>query len=616
MGKPKPVEQQQRLLSLTTVLGKDALIPMQVSGEESMSRCFEYRLRVFSETHHALDATDLLGSNITLALAQEDKGHETAGLRHFNGYVTALRCLGRSHNGVRSEYEISMGPWLAFLEEMTDCRVFQEKTVIELLQTVFEPLGSIAKANFDALTGIHQSHRFLVQYNESCLNFVQRWLRREGIAYFVKHQQGSHVIHFIDDGDVAPALDPQELILHPGTPGHDHLHDWKSGTGLVSGRQALSSYHYNNPGEILNAELEIPAPARQIDNALQLECHRATDACDDQTTAGMAIHWQMKHSLEGHRLVTGSGNYRFLKPGHHFRARQAVAGDWPHDGESFTLVRVCMSACNQGLAPGGGAAAFSMDFQAVPRGGLIYPRGEWPVIGSLQTAVVTGPRGTEGTVYTDHGEDRLGRIKIRFHWDRCGPGDENSSCWLRVMQNSPGHDRSAFFALPRVGDEVVVAFENGNPDRPFILGGLPNPLKQPAYAATPTRSGIRTQSFDTNGPSPDRWNELRFDDRKEHEEVFLRAEKDLTIEVHNDASSLIGNDLKLHVKQNMEHTLGGSRTTDIQGEDVCRLGGKLTIQAGESIELSVGASKLLLTPEGIEISGPAVDIIGTRTGSW
>ena len=234
----------------------------------------------------------------------------------------------------------------------------------------------------------------------------------------------------------------------------------------------------------------------------------------------------------------------------------------------------------------------------MPDGELVYPSGDVPRISSLQTAVVTGHEAD--TVYTDHNHRQLGRIKAQFHWDREGRYTPDSSCWLRVMQTGGGNGFAGFYALPRVGAEVVVAFENGHPDRPFVLGTLPHPDTPPPYGDQPTCLGVKTRSFTGDGAEPSGYNELRFDDKTGAEEVYFQAERDANAYIKRNATERIDNDA--------EQKVGNNRTREVGNNETCDIGNDLTVTAGNSITLKVGGNTITIDTSGITINGKQVSI--------
>ncbi len=588
------------LIQLTTPLGPEALIPSHLHGTETMGKCFEYQLEVYSETHHHLKPEDLVGQPVTFRLKQEDALHEEEGWRYFNGFVRELDSGSRSHNGERSHYSLSVVPWLWFLGKTTNCRVFQEKSIPDILQAVIDDFAAVfgessVRADFSGLTGSHPQLPFVVQYNETDLNFVKRLAYRAGITFYTSHGNGEHEIRFVDDSSALSALpannlsEEGKLLLQSNTAAHDHLHAWASSSRFATGKYTLRAYSYGQPDADLTVEEADNGEVGAIARAGALEQYLYTEHYEHRGEGAEEAKRKLAHGVYGHRIISGAGSYRFLKPGEHFKVATVPEPitAWPDGEAEFTFIKTTLrvNALDN---------SYSVTFDAVPKGELAYPSGETPTIASLQTAVVTGTRSTpETNVYTDNGQSPpLGRVKARFHWDRDqGHLHENSSCWLRVMQSMSGDGFGVDF-LPRVGQEVVVAFENGNPDRPFILGALYNDRNQPPYKNEPTQSGIRTRSFDSN--SPDERNELRFDDKAGSEEIYVHAQKNLKLDILNDEERNIGNNLVTVINED-------------ESRDVGKL---LEVTAGNAITLSVGDNQIKIDKGGITLKGGQITING------
>ena len=567
-----PFDQSRRLLRLDTVLGPDALVAVSLHGEEAMSEGFDYCLDVFSDTVHEIPAEKIVGTAINFALIQEDNSK-----RYFNGYISEVTAQGRSYGGQRSSYRLSVVPWLWFLGKSTDCRVFQEMTVEDVLKELFAPLGSKARFEFK-LTQPHPEHRFLVQYNETSLNFMHRLLRREGIAFYIEHQEDGHVIHFVDEAKSLPELTPATLNLQAGSVG-DRLISWEHQNAFATGRFSERSYNYKQADKVQEVETQASASLLKIPGVPDTEQYQYSESYQTTTDGKADVQWRRDQATERHDKIIGTASYRHLAAGRHFKVEQIPTGEWPDHGKEFTLSRLHLAVDNE-------ESLFTASFEAIPKGELAFGKVEQtPLIAGLQTAVVTGPAGEE--IHTDE----LGRIKVQFHWDREGKHDDKTTCWLRVMHSFAGPGFGAHFT-PRFGQEVVVAFANGNPDRPFVLGALYHPIHKPPYAGEPTQSGIRTQS--TKGGSSDNYNEIRFDDKKGSEHFYVQAEKDLEVYVKNDEKRKVDNDQEIGVKNNAE----------------IKVGNKLKIHAGSEIEIVVGGSSIKLTGNKLQIGSAVVDIDG------
>src|SRR5690625_3363774 len=328
-----PHDQTNRLLRIDTALGKDALIATSMTGEERLSDDFEYTLNVFSETEHEIPAERLVGTPITFDIQETD---ETP--RYFHGYVREVTALGREYGGQRSRYSIEVVSWLWFLSKTTDCRIFQEMTVEEVLKALFEPLGDKAKFEFK-LTQSHPRHRYLVQYNETSYTFAKRLMRREGIAFYITHTDGEHTVHFVDDTNSLPTLDPAVLELHAG---HEdrHVTSWVRSNQFVTGRYTQRSYNYKLPSDIQEVDAQAGGGAGKIPGAMDTELYQYTENYLDSTTGKADVDWRSREGVDLYEGVEGCADYRHLATGHHFTIEQVPAGDWPDHGREFTLTRV------------------------------------------------------------------------------------------------------------------------------------------------------------------------------------------------------------------------------------------------------------------------------------
>lgn len=578
-----PHTQNKRLLRMATPLGDDVLIPLSIEGEEAMSHGWKYELRAMSEQRHDLTPKDLIGRPVTFAIVQEDNS-----LRYFNGYVTEFAAEGRTMGGQQSGYRLKVEPWLYLLDKGSDCRIFQELSVPDVLKKVFEPLGDIAKITFD-LKRPHEPYRYLTQYNETNGNFVRRLLAMDGIGYVVDHENGLHTVRFFDDpNSLSELAGDSTLKLQNSTVSHDHLSSWNYRGNFDTGRFTQRSYSYQEPGAAMQGESSAPSTVTELSRAPDIENYRYAESYSNRPGGDRNTGHVMGDTVQHHHVAKGAGTYRQLQPGRHFSVVQVPSGEWVHGSEDFTFTRVRFIANDREGSP-----AFHADFDAVLKGNMTYPKGDRSQIASLQSARVTGPKGEE--IHTD----KLGRIKVMFHWDRDGekPG-EKATCWLRVMQSFAGPGFGAHFT-PRIGQEVVVAFENGNPDRPFVLGALYHAEHKPPYASNAgTRAGFRTRT--TKGGQVDNCNELYFEDAKGKEEFFIQAERDFKGYIKRNETRRVDNTQIVKV--------GGDRKEHVGKNDTLSVEKELVIKAGKSIKLSVGGSLIQLTSGQIDIKAGNVKI--------
>jgi len=555
--------QAQRLIRLQTHLGSNALIAEHLDGTENMSSGFRFMLNAFSETHHALDAKDLVGSTATIGLVQTDDS-----LRYLHGCIQEVSALGSARAGQLSKYSLALTSWLEmYLSQRYDCRIFQNKKACDVIREICSRYGSDANYKI-TLKQPRIEQRYWVQYNESDLNFFNRICQLEGLVYYFKHEKDSHQLCITDSAELLPMLSPQKVKLQPHSHGHDHLTHWQRSGRFATGKYEQRAYNYQTPRAPIAVKTTTKAEVADTPRVMDMESYLYSDTHHTAGDGADQVNARANQSVARSHIATGSGDCRHLALGSHFGLELAtgslgLGGHFSDKDKTFTLISVRTHADDTNNI-------FNCSIEAAPKGELVYPEAETPHINGLQTALVTGPAGEE--IHTD----ALGRIKVQFHWDREGGKDENTTCWLRVMQSFAGPSFGAHFT-PRIGQEVVVAFENGNPARPFVIGALYHPENPPPYASNKgTRGGIRTRS--TKGGKASNCNELYFEDKKGDEEIYVQAEKDLRAYVKHNETRII--DDTLHIK------------------------------AGKKIRLEVGGSEIEITGSSIIINSKLVDIDG------
>lgn len=610
--------QDKSLVRVSTVLPDNALVATRLSVSETLSKGFTIGITAFSEKHHNLTAEDLVGTPLTAVLVQQDNS-----LRYFNGYVQEISATGSERAGQRSTYKLTVVSWLQLLlGKSQDNRIFQDKNVKQIIEEIFKPLGSIANYKFN-ISGAHPAWRYCTQYNETDLNFFNRLCQREGLAYYFLHENGAHTLHIIDAANIRSLEDnkPKVVEVQAGTPAFDHLSHWQSTGKFVAGKYSQRSYNYLKPKQLLEGSEAIKGNALSIPKVAEVEHYTYTEQFFTPEEGKTEVEKQGYGASQA-TVAQGAGNCRHLKVGHNIKVALPQGAKFADKDKEFTLTNVSINADDI-------SGVMNCFIEALPKGDLIFPQGTPPSINSLQTALVTGPKGEE--VHTDE----LGRIKAQFHWDRLGKKDENSTCWLRVMQGFAGNNYGAHFT-PRIGHEVVVAFENGNPDRPFVIGSLYHQENKPPYSEQlGSRSGVRTRS--TKGAGDTNYNELYFEDDKGKEEVYFQAEKDFNAVVKNDESRQVGNDQASAIKNDRKMDVGNdhtetiknkqtitvgkdqqnniknNQTTEVGNKSVHKVGKELVLEAGSKIVLKVGGSSIEITGSKISIkSSGKVDVDGGK----
>jgi type VI secretion system secreted protein VgrG len=537
-------------MRVTTPLGPDALLLVGLSGQEGLSRLFEFRLEVLAENETPVPFEQLLGQKVTVEL-----GTPAEAVRYISGICCRVGQGGRDQTF--TAYHLEVVPQLWFLTRIAQSRIFQQLPVPEILAQVLRGLD----VEFQ-LQGTYEPRDYCVQYRETDFNFASRLMEEEGICYFFRHTARGHTLIVSDTPRSFPEL-PEPLIFDEeytgGNRPEERIGAWEKVQELRSGKVTLWDHCFELPHKKLEGQkiIQDSVEVGQVTHKLKigdgekLELYdfpgeyaqrfdgvnpgggdRAGDVqkifADNQRTAEIRMQEQAAAGL----VVRGMGNVRALTSGSVF----TLQGHFDADG-AYLLTGVEHSARMPFSYRSGEPDPFqySASFSCIPaalpfRPARATPR---PVIQGTQTAVVVGPAGEE--IFTD----KYGRVKVQFHWDRQGRNDINSSCWVRVAQAWAGRRWGSSF-WPRIGQEVIVAFLEGDPDQPIIIGSVYNADQMPPYLGSGPDgkhpndnklSGLKSNS--TKGGSG--FNEWRFDDTKDKEQVFVHAQRDMDTRVRNDS---------------------------------------------------------------------------------
>ncbi len=550
--------QHQHLVRLTTQLENDAIQVRHLSARVAMSSMGNFSLQAFSDTHHNIQPKDLIATPAALTIMDEN-GEPI----YYHSYITHLQQIAPAGTGEATEYAIELKPWLYFLGHDSDCRIFQNKTVIDVINEILTPYRTLGDYKIIA-SDTYPQKRYQIQYNETNLDFFNRLCHDAGLAYFFVFEQSKHTLYITDNKTPPAPLVPQVLEYQPNTQAKDHLHSWSRSGRYATGNFEHRAYNYKTPFATLEGKRHTKESVGEIPRVLNTSnYHYVEDFKDHDETEARAIT-RIEQLAEKVFTIHGSGDCRYLKIGHHFTALPVPSTTFfPDRDKVFTLVEITINASNEGF--------YQANFTAIPRGDIVYPESRRTLVSGLQTAVVTGPEGEE--IYTD----KEGRIKVQFHWDRVGKRDQNTTCWLRVMQSFSGPEFGGHYT-PRIGQEVVVAFENGNPDRPFVLGGLHHVEHIPPFHHDlGLRAGMRTRS--SKGASTANCNEVSFYDLKGSEEMFFHAEKDHNSKIlHNRAERINNHDIT---------SVGGNRSAEVEGNQQEKVGGSMNLSIGGGPGVSV-----------------------------
>jgi type VI secretion system secreted protein VgrG len=570
--------QDYRSVSVTTVLGSNELLFQHMSATEGLSQLFQLDLTLLS-TRADIDPDKLLGKPLTVEVEIQD-GKK----RFFHGLVTEFAAT-EFFDHRTFEYRAVVRPWFWFLTRTADCRIFQNKTVPDIFKEVCQQAGFTDIRM--ALSGKYEAWQYCVQYRETDFNFLSRLLEQEGIFYFFEHERDKHTLVLADDVARLDRIKGYETV--PFFPAsvpeamreRDHLRTWSVHKSFHPGKYATRDYDFEKPTTVLEGTSSI---ARKHD-AARYEIYDYPAEAQKLEAAGLeAIAKVRVQELQTQQLVArGEGDAMGLAVGKIFQLTQ-------HPRDPLNIDYLVASTTidirtNQYATTGLTAepvqfniAVTAADAREPYRPARVTPK---PVIHGTQTAEVVGTSGEE--IYTDE----YARVKVQFHWDRYGSKNENSSCWIRVGTPWAGKQWGAI-SIPRIGQEVIVSFLEGDPDQPIIIGSLYNGANKPPYAlpANKTQSGIKTRSS-LNGTA-DNFNEIRFEDKKGSEQLFIHAEKDQVIEVENDEQHSVGHDRTKEVKNNETTTIGKNRTETVGDNEKISVGKDRSVNVGENEKLGVG----------------------------
>ncbi len=516
----------------------------QLTGTEELGRPFEYTLDLLSEDHD-FSLEKLLGRSVTTSIELPDGGY-----RYFNGIVA--NATHRGAMGRYARYELQLRPWIWFLRHNADSRIFQDMTVPEIIKQVFRD-REFSDFN-DELTnppkGSYLKREYCAQYRESDFDFVSRLMEHEGIYYYFKHEKSKHSLVLSDSYSAHEALNSCSKIPYFPHESHErvreHIYGWFVSQEVRTGICSLNSFDFVLPTAELEAKSSNPA-----DHPLaKMEVYDYPGTYLKKAEGEPYAQIRREELQWKHKRANGEGNVRGLAVGGLFTLEDHPRQDQNKEhlvvSADFRLVsnEYEMGATEE-LGEIYNCKFFAMDAKTPFRPERFTPK---PVVNGPQTAIVTGPQDAE--IHTDE----HGRVKVQFHWDREGQNDEKSSCWIRVAQVWAGKGWGGIFN-PRVGQEVIVDFLEGEPDRPLITGRVYNGVQKTPYKLPDDQTKTTIKSHSSSKGTDENFNELRFEDKKDKEEVYFHAEREFNRVVEENDSLKIGMDKQEDGK--------GDRTVDI-----------------------------------------------------
>ncbi|ENJ7106133.1 type VI secretion system tip protein VgrG [Escherichia coli] len=531
------------------------------------------------------------------------------GKRYISGLVTAARVAG--HQGRSVVYELRLEPWLKILTHTSDYKAFQNKNVVDILDEVLDEYPWPVEKR---LVENYPTRAWQVQYGETDFAFIQRLMQEWGIYWWFEHSENSHTLVLADAINVHKACADSPLVCYyqKGLKlDKEFIHTITANESLRSGQWVLNDFDFMKPRSLLKSTVANPRET----GLAEYEHYEWPGDYFTKSEGEMLTRIRMEEQRSPGSLVQGSGNIRTLMTGFTFTLENYPTAEVNRE---YLLVQTTLFIQDNAQHSGQEQHfSYSTSFELHPTSEVYRPQRTLskPHTKGPQSAIVTGPAGQE--IWTD----KYGRVKVQFGWDRYGKNDENSSCWVRVSYPWAGKGFGGI-QIPRIGQEVLVDFKNGDPDLPIIVGRTYNQDTMPPWGlpGAATQSGFYSHTI---GGGPANANALRFEDKPGGEEVWLHAEKDQRIEVNNNESHWVGNNRLKVIDKTETAIIGEKRSLTVQTDDISLAGGDKTIQtvqnlrlaAGDSIILSCGKTILQMTSDGMfNITCKNFNITATENG--
>jgi len=586
------LKQDNRLVAIKTALGADVLALRSFTVQEQIGRLFQIEAELSSEDGE-IDFDKVVGNSATIRLLVGQKQK-----RFFNGVVSRL--VQVNSQTAYAHYRATIVPWLWFLTRTSDCRIFLGKSFPDIIEEVFKGHGF---HDYQLkLSATHSPKEFCVQYRETDFNFVSRLMEQEGIYYFFEHQDGKHTLVLADSISAHnPFSGYKDVTFYELEKGVDReaITEWTMEKEVQPVSTALQDFDFKKPKTSLLASANV---TRKHGKA-QFEIYDFPGEYLEHGDGAQLADMRLEELQTQYETLHGQANARGLAAGCTFSLKKHPRADQNRD-YLITGVSLHADAGEFASTPGSpdGTEFFSCNFTAIDkqqqfRTARLTPK---PIVQGPQTAIVVGPGGEE--IYTDE----HARVKVHFHWDRHDKSDENSSCWVRVSQYWAGKTWGSIH-IPRIGQEVVIEFLEGDPDRPIITGRIYNADQTPPYAlpANKTQSGVKSRS--SKGGGSGNFNEIRLEDKMGSEEVYIHAEKDQnnvvehdeTTQVGHDRTESVGHDEKITITNNRTEkvgvnediTIGSNRTEKVGSNETINIGSNRTEQVGANESIAVGGSR-------------------------
>ncbi len=567
----------------------------RMDAVESMSGLFEYNLELISEDHD-IDLDQVLGKKMSVCslLTHEERK------RYFDGHVTQF-CYQESR-GRYASYRATLSPWLWFLKLKSGCRIFQNQSVPDIVQSIFRDSGFTDFEN--RLSGSYPSRDYCVQYRETEFDFVSRLMEEEGIYYYFKHDDAKHMLVLTDSLSGHDLIEGYEQVPYypPGNEdrrSRDNISHWRFVKEARSGEVTLRDFNFKKPKANLEAASRNPFDHSHADFEMYDYPGRYQENADGEKYTRIRLE---EIQAQYHRAV-GQGNVGGFHCGGLFELTQYPRQDQNKRYLIVSTRNILVVEDYEATSAAMTQSPCRCEFTAIEeerpfRPARVTPK---PFVQGPQTAVVTGPKGEE--IYPDE----HGRVKVQFHWDREGKHDENSSCWIRVSHPWAGSSWGGIHT-PRIGQEVIVDFIEGDPDCPIITGRVYNGDNKPPYPLPGKKeiSGVKSNSSKGGGG----YNEFVMDDSKGEELIRLHGQHDMESTIENDLTEKVLNDRKREVTKNETITIGKDLTENVDGKATQKVKGKVLIDSLQEIKLKVGSNTVIIDNKGVSINGTMLDFKG------
>lgn len=566
---------QTRFATIKTSAGEKLQLA-HMSGHESLGECFVYDVQLISEDPD-VDENGLLGKNATIQVSLPERK-----TRYFHGIITNFGYGGT--DGRHIVYHATLRPWLWLLSQASDCRIFQHATVPEVVSTLFREHGFSDGFKL-TLSREYPQRDYIVQYRESTLAFVQRLLEREGIYYYFKHDESTYSMEIVDDVSAhTPETGYEKIPFFPPNRFNekDHIAQWSAQRRVRTGAYATNEFNFktaNPSGATDDLAVDLLQKGKYLHSDKEL--YEYPGGYEVRSDGERYVRARACELAQAELGFSGHGNARGLGVGRLFELSNfpskklncqylITATSYRIDAGDFESHEMSESAAFYCSVDAVDSSCARVAKQTTPR----------PIIAGPQTATVVGAAGEE--IWTD----QYARVKVQFHWDRVGKRNEDSSCWIRVSQLWAGSGWGGIH-IPRIGQEVIVEFLEGDPDRPIITGRVYNSANMPPYSLpdNQTQSGIRSHSTPKGGVN--NFNELRFEDKKDAEQVYVQAERNMDTLVKNDQTLHVCNNRTKNVDVDETTEIGRNRDESVAGNESIQISGTRTeiVSKAESITL-------------------------------